>query len=80
MLNNTTTATSNSTKRGSLAKAAKLEEEKTKKIDNTMTARTKRKNYTKKDAPSTFNHLNVYHKASLYYQDGKDVQIKRDAR
>ena len=45
-----------------------------------MTGRTRRKNYTKKDAPSTFNHLNVYHKASLYYQDGKDVQIKRDAR
>ncbi len=63
----------------SKSRAAKLEEEKTKKIDNPHASRSKRKYSTKKDPAGPLNHLNIYHQATQYFQDGKTVQIKRDA-
>lgn len=59
MINSATNSQSN--KQKSKSKAAKLEEEKTKKIDATQAPRAKRKYSSKKDASGPLNHLNIYH-------------------
>ncbi len=51
---------SQSNKQRSKSKGAKLEEEKTKKIDATLAPRPKRKYSSKKDASGSLNHLNIY--------------------